>query len=539
MKFKFSSWPFPVDMPAHLCWVNSPMQVGEHKQWQSEVLFRGQNGQYHKRVVPWGGIQSLKLGGVYVNGAISESTPAGEVTEFKLSKNATFHVHSLEELKNQWLGRVCEFKKEFLWERCVCIVDGETRLWVPCIEIIRSFFAINKQMAYLLLEPGGLLSICTSELENGRVRIHFNNGIPVSTLNSVLVTRIATIIHHSVWWDCWQQVWNRSIKNPNDQTVYSKLFCRPPIVKDSTWSVRGIPSEDGFFVLEVLGLRTEADVPFFEVTYTHPRLTISQEDAVPTVAINEPGNSGKPRDGNSANGEIDPEAKSPKEVSNPLRESIAVSTVKFGNSIRVIKQHENRKPKPRKTKSPKQSGPKPSSPVDGQTLVSMDDEAGTGEIRAAEFMPIEKLAHIPPGLKAFIAFVNKMPMVKVGCTIEPVPGGSSLAKLSGGQRHFALVHIIGANLEGHLLEIDSSDGRKISTMIFTPTNGHCSLETAKSLLVECLARGGCWSLDAINGDIVRGYKLAKHTINWGTRLRLKTRLLVQQCEKTQTIPATV
>lgn len=526
MKFKFSSWPFPVNMPAHLCWVNSPMQLGEHKQWQSEVLFRGQNNQYHKRIVPWGGIQSLKLGGVYVNGAMSELAPAGDITEFKLSKKAVFHVQSFEALNSQWLDRVGEFKKEFLWERCVCIEDEKVRLWVPCIEIIRSFFAINKQMAYLLLEPGGLLNVCKSEFEGGRVKIGFNNQIPVSTLNSVLVSRIATILHHSAWWDCWQQVWNRSIKNPNEQPVYSKLFCRPPIVRDSTWFVRGVPCEDSFFVFEVLGLKTEAKIPFFEVTYTHPKLKYLSKNTESTVAEKRTNNGSEPRESGNTEGEIDSNGAPPKELTSPLRESIAVSAIEFGNSIRVIKQGAEIKSKSERARLPRHAVQEPSSPLYGPVPVSMDDEAGTGEIRAAEFTPIENLSNIPPGLEAFIAFVNKIPMVKVGCTIEPVPDESSLAKLSDGKRHFALVHIFGSHIEGHMLEIDSSDGRSVSTVIFSPLHGRSSLEAAKRLLVECLAKGGYWSLDAINQeDIVRRYELAKHSTHWGIRLRSKVRLL--------------
>lgn len=530
MKFKFSSWPFPVDVPAHLCWVNSPMQVGEHKQWQSEVLFRGQNDQYHKRIVPWGGIQSLKLGGVYVNGAISELTPAGDVVEFELSRNAIFYVQSLETLKYQWLDRVGNFKKEFLWEYCVCIKDGKIRLWVPCIEIIRSFFAINKQMAYLLLEPGGLLKVCKSEFKCGRVKINFSNEVPVSTLNYILVTRIATILYHSAWWDSWQQVWSRSIKNPGDRTVFSKLFCSPPTVKDSAWSVRGIPNGDDFFVLEVLGIRTETKIPFFEITYTHPKLTFLTKQAEPTVTGNGTGNDSEPRDGSSAEGEIGSDTKPPKELTSPLRESIAVSPIEFGSSVKVLKQYSERKSKPGGSKSPRRSG-RESSQSEGAIPVSMGDGAGHGEIRAAEFMPIEKLTHIPPGLKAFIAFVNEIPKVKVGCTIEPVPDESSLAKLPDGQRHFALVHIIGLCFEGYLLEIDSSDGRSVSTIIFTPPNDNSSQETAKSLLVECLAKGGYWSLETINGNIVQRYELAKHTTHWGTKLRSKVRLLALTGQK--------
>lgn len=533
MRFKLGSWPYPADMPAHLCWLKSPMQVGKEKHWQQKVLFQGQNGEYHEQVLPWGMVPSLKLGEVYLGGEVSAMPPVGVVKDFRLGDDVACRVTSSDFLRNAWLDRVREYRRELLWEHCVCIEGGQTRLWVPCVEIARAFFAVNKQMAYLLLDPLGLSKICSSQLEQDEVQVHFNRDVPVTILNQVLVTRIAMIRHHAPWHDSWRQVWSRSIKNPGEAAVFSQLYCRPPIVSGSVWSVRGIPSGDGFFVLEIRGIRTSVKLPFDEVTYTHPLLTYPTYGGEASEPEGRDGKGRRPRGDQNEDGEIDASGKPPRRVGSPRRGPVAVSPIKFGTCVKVFKRRRQGRPTPYVTESFGDAGIGSGSGSQEPIPVSMADEAGVGEIQAAEFKPVEMLMDVPPGLKLFIAAVKSMGRVKVGCAIKPVPDESSLAKLLGGQRHFALVHIrvLGRRpLEGYLLEIDSSDGRRVSTLVFQPQNDFRGLDAARRLLVECLANGGHWTLDTLRrGEVILTYELVKHRllepVRWGGRLGAKVCML--------------
>lgn len=527
MNFRFGSWPYPAGMPAHLYWAKSPMQVGKDRQWQLKVLFLGENGQYHEHIIPWGTVQSLKLGGVYIDGRISALPPAGEIKKIKLSNATRSYILSLDSLQNQWVDDVRKHKKELLWEHCVQIDGGETRIWVPCIELIRSFLAINKQLAYLLLEPSGLSRICTSNLEQEQVTINFTKEVPVTSLNNVFITRVATVLHHSDWWNSWQQVWNRSVKNSNSSTVYSRLFCCPPIIENSTWSVRGIETEKGFFVLEVLSFRTKGELPFSEVVYTHPRLSYSTGIIVPEGGKGSRNGTGT-REESNTEGEIESNTKPPRNSKSPRQESIRVMKVVFGNKLRIVGKGTEGKPKIKRSEDP--TPPKKlASQSKGPVPVSMDDQAGTGEIQAAEFKPIEMLASVPAGLKAFVAAVKKISTAKVGCTIEPVPDDSPLAKLGEEHRYFALVHIVGV-YAGYILEVDSSDGREISTVVFSTLHDKSSLNTVNSLLTKCLSKKGHWFLENLGGELA-GYELARHSSyceNWDYRLLTRLFCLVHK-----------
>lgn len=530
MKFKLGSWPFPYNAPARLLWVKSPLQVGEYKQWQQKVLFGAENGQLHVHTLPWGTIPSLKLGEVYVNGSVSDLTPVGIVKDFTFGADVNCRVISTDSLKNPWVAKVREYCKELVWERCACIESNSVRLWIPCVEIARAFFAINKQMAYLLLEPGGLTKVCTSELKSGRVKIDFNRSVPLASLNQVLVTRIATVLYHSHWWDSWQQVWNRSIKHIGDSNAYSQLFCCPPIIKHTSWTVRGIQYGNDFFVFEVKEFRTSSKLPFTEVSYTHPNLTISVNDGNQSEDKNN-ADGGNEHNGNKNKvGEIGTDIASPSNHSNPLRGSVTASSITFGNNVKVSKRFAGERPAKDKSNSPEPQAEKCDSESNSCIPVSMNGEAGIGEFRAAEFRPIEMLESIPPGLKPFLGAVAKITRSTVGCTIEQLPDDSPLSKLGNGHRHFALAHIINDSKdEGYALEIDSSDGQRLSTIIFKPTSGTEGLKSAKKLLVNCLSKQGHWTLEAIKGNITVGYKLAKHSnldpVSWGHRLRTKIKLL--------------
>lgn len=531
MKFKLGSWPFPEHTPAMLCWIKSPIQVGRDRQWQQKVLFVDKNNQYHEHILPWGMIPTLKLGEVYINGCVANVPPAGIEKRFKFDGNTTCRVVPTDSLKNFWLNKIGAYRKELLWERCVLIESGSIRMWIPCIEIVRTFFAINKQLAYLLLDPCGITRICTSVIEAGCARVKFNKEIPSTSLNRTVVARIAAILHQDHWLNSWRQVWNRSIKQFNDSAAFSQLYCLPPHVKNSEWSARGVPLGNDFFVFEINKVISTDKLPFKSVIYTHPNLTYSSDEADQSGEQDGSNETKGPRGGKSSFGEVGSDALPPSGTSNPLRGAVTVATIEFGGDIKVFKQFDSEKPHKTHNKSSGSASEKQKSEPGESKPVSMNAEAGIGELRAAEFKPIEKLEQVPTGLKPFLGAVSSIPNAIVGCTIERVPDDSPLSSLGDGCRHFALVHIIGnRHDEGYALEIDSSDGLSLSTITFKPSFDTDGLTSAKKLLVECLSKRGHWILEAIKEDITAGYKLAKHsshksTTSWGCRLRTKVYLL--------------
>lgn len=534
MKLRLVAWPYPTGMPVHLYWVSSPTQIGRVKQWQQKTLFLGQNGTFHEYMLPWGLIPMLKLGSLCVDGEVTEKTPAGVVNQFRLGDIATCRVTLSDYIRNEWLDRIRGHQKSMLLENCVCIEDGETRLWIPCIEIARAFFAINKQLAYLLLDPMGLSKICSSELTGDKVQAHFNKEIPVAALNRLLAMRVAMICHHSPWDIAWRKVWNCSIRHLGEPTVSSRLYSCPPILNNSTWSVRGIPCSNGFFVLEIKGVRTAAKLPFSEVTYTHPDLKYSPEDGEATAPGNGAGNGTVCNGERSEEGEIDTSTLPPKKARSPRCAPLLASSIQFGNDVNVLKGYGVGKPAPRRSNTSGGAGKgKNGAQAKGPVPVSMNDEAGVGIIQAAEFKPIENVVGVTPGLESFIAAIKGVKNVQAACAIGAVPDDSPLAKIHDGQRHFALAYVrIFGKLpgEGYILEIDSSDGHRVSTLVFQPEDGFGGLDTANMILKECISKAGYWNADFLSGrNAIRNHKLVRHRLlqplYWGGRLCVKVSAL--------------
>lgn len=524
MRFRHRNWPYPSDVPAYLYWVKSPMLVrDEHgTQWLTKILFMAENGEPHVRHVPWGVLPELKLGSMYQGGVVMDAPPPGEVREFQLGSPVKIRKISADWIRTPWIERVRDHERKFLYEQCVEIRDGSTVLVVPCVEIIRSFFAINKQLAYLLLEPSGLTRCCTSTLEDGRATLDFNGEVSLSALTPTVVSRIAAILHHRRWWDCWQHVWNSSRRSTPEaqqgqaQPLYLQLESLPPIYDNCLWSVRGEEFSGGFFVMEIVGVQTRQSLPFHTVSYTHPRLKDVGEKLPPrgTVAV---------RDDDAAEAEIDASTAGPRGQSDPYMSTVHVTSIQFGRPVQV--RRKLRDSEDSGGASPEERQPaRPNTGAEAPEKVSLNDDGESGTVPAGEFHPLECLVNVPGGLRPFLAAVGEMRELEatVSCDVQPVPDASRLAKLGDLARQFAIVQVVYKSRCGYLLEIDSSDGHGISTMVFAPKGNITALELASALLSEHLVGAGHWNLASLDGCEGCRYDLAKHTSPspkfWGTRL---------------------
>ena len=303
--------------------------------------------------------------------------------------------------------------------------------------------------------------------------------------------------------------------------AFTKIFCSPPISKNSNWRVRGIPTEDGFFVLQILGVQTQTDSPFSEIIWTHPNLTTSEGDSSPKPDGGRTG-SVNPNEPGRGDGEIDPDLIDPKGLTKPNLMPIDIAEIKFGNSIKVIKKRVHREPKPggqKRETAPPTGAPDTVNPV----RVTLADEGRSGTVESADFLPIDQLINVPPELAKFIEAVGKVNNANVGCVIRPVPRDAKLSKIYSGQLHYALVHIVIRKSARYVLEIEALSGHGISTLVFSPVNVNTGLETAEKLLTECVTTSGNWDLDAINEKISGRFELVKHSKNkeakhWCNRL---------------------
>lgn len=527
MRFRHGNWPYPSDVPAYLYWIKSPMLVKDENgtKWLTKILFVGENGVPHVRHVPWGALPELKLGSMYQGGVSMDALQPGEVREFQLGSAVKIRKTSADWIHTPWIERVRDHERKLLFEQCVEIRDGSTVLVVPCVEIVRSFFAINKQLAYLLLEPSGLTRCCASTLKDGWATLDFNGEISLSALTPTVVSRIAAILHHRRWWDCWQHVWNSSKKStPKNQQgkaqpLYLQLESLPPIYDNCLWSVRGEEFSDGFFVMEIVGVQTRQSLPFHTVSFSHPRLKDVGETLRSRGTVAE-------RNDAAAEAEIDSGTAGPRGQSDPYMSTIHITSIQFGKSVQVRRKLRDSEDSSRVSPEDRQPA-RPNPGADAPEKVSLNDEGESGTVPAGEFHPLESLSNVPGGLKPFFTAVGEMQELEatVSCDVQPVPDASRLARLGDLARQFAIVQVVYKSRCGYLLEVDSSDGHSISTMVFAPRENVTAMEMACNLLSDHLAGRGHWNLASLDEYEGCHYDLAKHTSPspkfWGNRLLSK------------------
>ncbi len=532
MKFGIEGWPYPKDVPACLYWLTSPKPTGDNKDLKMKGLFIGEDGIMFQSDTSWGELPRLKLGAMYVNGLISDIPASGKESSFKLGENVTIEViSSCENIELDWLDEVKKHSSKYLWERYVKIMDGkDCLLMVPCIEVVRTFFAINARLSHLLLEPHGINGISTSRIENNTVEIDFNDKIAANLLDEVTVARIASILYDEKWINRWEQVSSRSVSNTiNTKTGpidYFKIYCEPPMVQNCSWRVRGFQTARGFFVMQILGIKSKEDSPFSEVIWTHPDATESERNTPPN-------NPGEGESGNETSrktargdGETDSDSGSPKGLTRPVVMPIDVANLVFGNVINVIKvpRKKESSPRPHKTGFPTPSGEPPEVVPTKPQVVTVNDERGTGTIKAADFLPIDKLVDIPPELEKFIKAAGEIKNAKVGCEIKLIPKDSKLTKYLEKSGNYALVHVITPETANYILEVASLNGHGMSTLVFSPPEKTTGSEAAVTLLTKCLSSSGNWDSSALSANNIVKYVLVKHVDknnlaeHWGNKL---------------------
>lgn len=528
MIYTFGNWPFPKDAPAHLLWVKSPTHIvndAQEKQWQSKLLFYGEDGSYYVRNMPWGYLPEMRLGRIYTNGSLSDTSVKGTIRNIKLGSSTRMRKISAADIQAPWTDMVRNHQPSMLYEQCVEVRDGSTVLFIPCIEVARSFFGINKQLAYLLLEPGGLTRCCRTAMGNGRVHIEFNNEMPLNSLNQTVVNRIATILHNDRWADCWRQVWHGSSQKTvpykkGQQSLYLQLLCFPPICDYSTWIVRGEDTTAGFLVLEIIGVNTSKKLPFYNVSYSHPRLKVTGEILPPTGKMRVPS-----AGDNCSELEIDESLDGPKDSGSPLQSEINVASILFANTPKINRLLNDERKADITPREHEPVRPVPSS--EDQVKISLNDEAANGQIRAGDFLPLENLIGVPPGLTHFIDAVKVMVKRKtfVSCALKPVPVNSRLVRVGKCPRQFALVQVRYKNLCGYLLEVDQSDGDFMSTMVFAMDSNRSAADVSNELLTSYITSSGHWDLKLLADNHAYRFDIAKHTsleaTRWANRLLAK------------------
>jgi hypothetical protein len=522
---QFSNWPYPEDEPVLLYWFKSPKRLGVNKQWMMDLVFKRANGELSDFSVPWGCLPMLRLGKEFKDGVPTEKVDSGEIYELTFSMNARYKIEQAFTAISRKNYRL--ITQENLQELCVVISDAQQKIVIPCIEIIRFFFAINKLLAYQLLQIYNFQYLLSATMpEEKKVILEFTRKISYRSItkNPLIVKVLADVLFEPGWNEAWRVVfaaWSeKSSKYPNDDTKRIPLQCIPPIYQNCNWKVRGIKDGDRIFVQEIYDCLNYNPSSFESVGYIHPNSrpkaktrstgTVKTKGAKNKVNVDR-GQNNSPTNNNMPfllqnQLPVHQESKQikieeiPWGIGNPGNglgdgEMIGIKIIEKGATNRIT--------------------------------VSLNENGGPGEVQSAEFVTLSDLNKAPSGLHSFLKAVEAIKeinsQVEISVSIDEVPENSELAYCGINRRKFALVKVMLNNITSYILELDLSDGQSLSTVIFRPILSGVTLgEITMQLLVDNITRQGFWARESVGKIDNIKVTWAKHTTfetdSWGKRL---------------------
>lgn len=531
---QFSNWPFPEDEPVLLYWLKSPKRLGVNKQWMMDLVFKRVSGELSDFSVPWGCLPMLRLGKEFKGGVPTEKADTGEIYELTFSMNARYKIEQAFNAISRKNYRL--ITQENLQELCVVISDGQQKIVIPCIEIIRCFFAINKLLAYQILQLYNLQYLLTATMpEEKKVILEFTRKISYRSItkNPLILEVLTDILFEPSWNEAWRGVftaWSEtSSKYPNDNTKRIPLQCIPPLYQNCTWRVRGIKDEDRIFVQELYGYLNYNPSPFESIGYIHPN--------------------SRPKAKTRGKGTV----RTKETTKNKVNVDRGENNLPTNNNMPFLLQNQlpvHQESKPIKIEEIPWGVGKPGNGLGDDEIigvkmiekgatnritVSLNESGGPGELQSAEFIGLDDLNQAPSGLQSFLKALEAIKeinnQVEISVSIDNVPENSEIAYCGMNRRKFALVKVVLNSITSYILELDLSDGHSLSTVIFRPMRSEVNLgEIVVELLVDNISRQGFWARESVEKMDNIKVTWAKHTTfeihSWGKRLFEKVNKLI-------------
>ncbi len=513
MEVKFKNWPFDKTEAVYLHWLRSPYHAGQMKQWQMQAVFRRENGTLHDLAVPWGALPAFRLGSAYRDGKLTGESPLGTRMQIRFCSSPKMSICDSISVPRQY-----ELRTRFnLQEKCVVIWNRGERIVVPCLEVIRAYFALNRMMTAELLGPDLFTDVCTSTLTDGHAHMKFSERVAIASLSTEVVKRMALVLFDGEFRAAWKKVWaSASADNGAIMQYAHPLHAEPPAIPGSVWVVRGMKIENTILVLEIKQFSSAVRLPFSTLSYEHPGFRIYEGG--------KKGSGGGRTKEDPEEAAINPEPKSPKEITSPYAVRVDFTTADFAQRIEVVKVRERVNENGQGEDHPGGGGVRIEhvSTKDG----TLYEEAGCGELPSVEFTPFESVSDVSWGFRKLF---KALPYIKgaslsffegeapEGCCLPKVP------KISGSPRPYILVGVSFSNRRFFIVEVDGRDDHGISTLLFMAPKGKSFIAFTENMLRKCIAGGGHWDREEL-GTLFNGgkYELVKHTKsspeNWGLRL---------------------
>ncbi len=515
MGIRFNGWPFEKDERVVLHWLRSPSQVGPKKQWKMQTVFRREDDSLEEVTIPWGALPMLRLGSVFRDGK-----PTGEVAVGTPAR-IRFDAGARTKICSGWSVPVPYGLKEAdVNEWCVIVWLKGRQFVIPCLEVIRAYFALNRMMTAALLRPDSFNDICTASLANREAHLDFSSHVAAASLSPEALRRMALILFEPTFENSWKKVWG-SIAQPGSGGSAQALRTEPPALAGSAWDVVSVGFGQTVLVLQIRQFTPAVKLPFTSVSYAHPsfRKYVGERTSG--------GDEGEARTVEVVEGvEIPPGPASPGNLPRPQTVQIGFTTANLPEAVELVKIQETIQRDQDGDESKGGGGEviQERIPVKEGTL---NDEGGFGELPSVEFRHFESMDDVSPGFHKLFKALNHIDRACISFLEGSAPEGCGLPKLPKGSempRPYVLVCVSVLGKRFFLVEVDVSDGHSMSTLVFTVEEGQEITAKTEKVLREAIAVGGHWDRKEL-GSLLGGrrFELVKHTRslleNWGQRIR--------------------
>ena len=289
-KLKLRPWKFGEDEEMRLHWIRSPFK--KNNKWTLEVVFVSDSlkedatslfkygvNQIHTTLeVPWGILPNLRVGRVYKNGVVRKPSKTTEKKSLSFVDLQSGEICEASELPKGLYDFYDDlnFVKEKIWKFKV----DEKTYFLPCLELIRSFFATSKTFTNQLLKTDGLESLIDDEYQDGEtLHVTLSHEIPRSIIKDDLITHFLWIYYNETARNCWESIYNKLLstaikKSPNNATsVLSAgipLSMNPPISGLCHIDFTCTTFKDSVLIHELLAIKGFPALEFDKIRYSHP-----------------------------------------------------------------------------------------------------------------------------------------------------------------------------------------------------------------------------------------------------------------------------
>lgn len=557
--FKLRDWPFKQGELSTVRWMKSPYS-NEKNEWILPVVFEGESKKIAQVDTLWGSILLLRYGQIYQDGRPFEVCREGCGLTLEIEDSSQGNFCKASELDGFLPDGIYNIDSENCWT----FENKGIKVFIPCIEIVRSFLTPNKTMANALLTPYGLDDIANCKIHSDEIFIKFNGTVPKQVANLSLAKYLAWIKSNQLVNEAWSSVYRELFpKGAINEMFMAPLFDysgQPLVVDDKRIKVkfpvagpcklqaRALLGSDKIFVSEIQRVG-ELSLPFAKVFFTHSSFKAKKDTRVdiPNRFIR------KARRRKKDRGERELVNVSPTTLSKTVILNTAPTVLVFGGKI-VTSKISNVVPRYRRelTNKDRQMSKKERREAEiraqeklrGQNLPKDEEENtlenlfSTGEIffdGEKELFPIEVRgmdvvnAAFSNGFEAFFKMLSILEILdnslKVGePKIMQLPGGKGFArkKEDGTPRQCVLVPVhfkSPPHREFYILEVERSPKMCLSTLLIWPREEKSFTEKTLNILIEKLLRNllrnnGHWEKDDIRNHPQAKIITIKHWNEW-------------------------